>query len=96
MPKAILDEASAWAGDNAMVGKVEGLICAASATDRGISTQDYIKIVDSPDGAGKRLQPKTRWGVKVSYEKGIVPIFTNDVAAPSEITITAPGNVIAG
>lgn len=93
MPKAIIDEAKAWANNNANVSALEGMICAASATDRGISTQDYIKIVDSPDGAGKRLQPKTRWGVKVSYEKGIVPIFASNVGAPSAITITAPGNV---
>lgn len=93
MPKAILDEAQAWAGDNAEISKLKGMICAASATDRGISTQDYIKVTDSPDGAGKRLQPKTRWGIKVCYEKGIVPIFANNVGAPADLTITAPGNV---
>jgi hypothetical protein len=93
MPKAILDDAKAWAGDDANISKMKGLICAASATDRGISTQDYIKIVDSPDGAGKRLQPKTRWGVKVSYAKGIIPIVANDVGTPASVTITAPGNV---
>lgn len=93
LPKAILDEAKAWAGNNAEIDKVEGILCAASATDRGISTQDYIKITDSPDGAGKRLQPKTRWGVKVSYAKGIVPILSNSASTPAAITITAPGNV---
>lgn len=97
MPKAIMDEAKEWASNSATVGGVEGIICAASATDRGISTQDYIKITDSPDGAGKRLQPKTRWGVKVCYAKGIVPILTNGTAVPSaEITIKAPGNVSVG
>ncbi len=94
MPKAILDEAKVWAGNSATVDKVEGMICAASATDRGISTQDYIKITDSPDGAGKRLQPKTRWGVKVCYAKGIVPIVSNGTTVPAaETTIKAPGNV---
>ena len=95
MPKAILNDAKEWAGSLATVDKVEGILCAASATDRGISTQDYIKITDSPDGAGKRLQPKTRWGVKVCYAKGIVPIIANGTAVPSaEVTITAPGNVV--
>ena len=56
---------------------------AASATDRGISTQDYIKIIDSPNGAGKRLQPKPRWGINVCYGKGIVPILANGTAAPT-------------
>lgn len=95
MPKAILDEAKSWAGGAVTLDKVKGIVCAASATDRGISTQDYIKITDSPDGAGKRLQPKTRWGVKVCYAKGIVPILANGTAVPgSDITITAPGNVV--
>jgi hypothetical protein len=97
MPKAILDAASEWAGGNANVSKVKGIVCAASATDRGISTQDYIKITDSPDGAGKRLQPKTRWGIKVAYEKGVVAILDSTVGTPSAVTITAPGNVsVAG
>ena len=94
MPKAILDGAKEWCSGNEEVSKVEGIICAASATDRGISTQDYIKVVDSPDGAGKRLQPKTRWGVKVCYAKGVVPIVANNIGTPAELTIKAPGNVV--
>ena len=94
MPKAIVDAAQEWCGNNAEVSKVKGIICAATATDRGISTQDYIKIVDSPDGAGKRLQPKTRWGVKVCYEKGIVPIVASNIAEPAALTISAPGNIV--
>ena len=93
VPKAILDNAQDWASADANIVKMEGMICAASATDRGISTQDYIKIVDSPDGAGKRLQPKTRWGVKVCYAKGIVPILSSDVGTATAVTIKAPGNV---
>ena len=93
MPKAILDGAKEWCNGNEEISKVKGMLCAASATDRGISTQDYIKVIDSPGGAGKRLQPKTRWGVKVCYAKGIVPIFANNVATPAALTIKAPGNV---
>jgi hypothetical protein len=93
MPKAILDAAKEWAGGSEEIAKVKGMICAASATDRGISTQDYIKITDSPDGAGKRLQPKTRWGINVCYSKGIVPILANNISTPAELTITAPGNI---
>ena len=94
MPKAILDGAKEWCGGNEEVSKVKGIICAASATDRGISTKDYIKVIDSPGGAGKRLQPKTRWGVKVCYAKGIVPIVANNIGTPAELTIKAPGNVV--
>ena len=68
-------------------------MCAKSATDRGISTQDYIKIIDSPDGAGKRLQPKARWGINVCYGKGVVPILSNGTAAPgADIKVQSPAS----
>ena len=84
VPPAIWNRAGAWVGDTTAFNATEAIVCAASATDRGISTQDYIKIIDCPDGAGKRLQPKTRWGVKVCYPKGIVPILKKGTAAPSK------------
>lgn len=93
-PKAIWNRAGVWAGSATTFDGAEALMCAASATDRGVSTMDYIKTIDSPNGAGKRLQPKVRWGVNVCYPAGIVPILKNGTAAPSkDITITAPGNV---
>lgn len=92
-PSAIWLRAGEWAGDAKAFDKVQAMVCSASATDRGISTQDYIKIIDSPDGAGKRLQPKTRWGINVCYSKGIVPILANGTAVPNEaITVSAPGS----
>ena len=93
-PKAIWDRASQGVGATTTAfDSVQAIVCAASATDRGISTQDYIKTIDSPDGAGKRLQPLTRWGVNVCYPKGIVPIVNNGTAAPSaQLTVTAPGS----
>ena len=95
VPDTIWNRAKAWATNNsATFDAVQAIACAASATDRGISFLDYIKIIDSPDGAGKRLQPKTRWGVNVCYPKGIVPILAAATAAPSaETTIKAPGTV---
>lgn len=93
VPSALWNRAGAWAGSASAFSATEAIVCAASATDRGISTQDYIKIIDSPNGAGKRLQPKTRWGVNVCYPKGIVPILKSGTAAPSaDITITAVGS----
>lgn len=93
-PKAIWNRASQWVSDGKTTfDNVEGVVCAASATDRGISTPDYIKIIDSPDGPGKRLQPKTRWGINVCYPKGIIPILKNGTAVPtSALTLTAPGS----
>ena len=93
-PKPIWNRASEWVGTTKTAfDKVEAVMCAASATDRGISTMDYVKVIDSPDGAGKRLQPKVRWGVNVCYGSGIVPIVANGTAVPSaELTVTAPGS----
>ena len=95
-PKAIWDRASQWISKTqpSLFNGVGAVMCAASATDRGISTLDYIKTIDSPSGAGKRLQPKTRWGLNVCYPKGVVTIL--DGAAPdleSYDKIFAPGNV---
>ena len=92
-PAAIWSRAGEWAGSATAFAATEAIVCAASATDRGISTQDYIKVIDSPNGAGKRLQPKTRWGINICYPKGIVPIIKNGTAAPSaQLTVTAPGS----
>lgn len=93
-PAPIWNRAGAWAGDTAAFAGVEAMMCAASATDRGISTMDYIKVIDSPNGAGKRLQPKVRWGINVCYGSGIVPIVANGTAAPeAPVTLAAPGSV---
>lgn len=97
VPKPIWARANVWAGGDASTDKfsgVQAIVCAAAATDRGIATQDYIKVIDSPAGAGKRLQPKTRWGINVCYEKGIIPILANGTTAPAaDITVVAPGSV---
>ena len=90
-PKQIWSRAGVWAGGATKFDSVQAMMVAASATDRGISTQDYIKIIDSPNGAGKRLQPKVRWGINVCYPAGIVPILANGTAAPSaNVTVSAP------
>ena len=93
-PAPIWNRAAAWLGGSSTVANVKGIMCAASATDRGISTQDYVKTIDSPDGAGKRLQPKVRWGINVCYGKGVIPILKNGTATPSaDTTVNAPGSV---
>ena len=92
-PAVLWKRAGAWCGSATAFDATNAMVCAASATDRGVSTQDYIKIIDSPNGAGKRLQPKTRWGINVCYAKGIVPILAKGTAAPStDLTVTAPGS----
>jgi hypothetical protein len=92
-PAPIWKRAGEWTadGDATIFDRVDAILCAASATDRGISTQDYIKVIDSPAGAGKRLQPKVRWGINVCYGSGIVPIVQNG-APLDECTVVAPGS----
>ncbi|MBQ8394503.1 MAG: hypothetical protein IJX49_02905 [Clostridia bacterium] len=95
-PAVLWKRAGVWVGNTAAFDATEAIVCAASATDRGISTQDYIKIIDSPNGAGKRLQPKTRWGINVPYPKGIVPVLKNGTAAPTtQLSLVAPGSANA-
>ena len=92
-PAALWTRAGEWVGNANAFADTEAIVCAASATDRGISTQDYIKVIDSPNGAGKRLQPKTRWGINVCYAKGIVPIVKNTATVPTtDLTVVAPGS----
>lgn len=94
-PKPIASRAKAWTDNATFMDGVKAIMCAAAATDRGISTPSYVKITDSPDGAGKRLQPKVRWGINVCYPKGIVPILANGTAAPTKnatLTVSAPGS----
>ena len=92
-PMPLWNRASVWMG-GADLSKVEALMCAASATDRGISTMDYVKVVDSVQGAGKVLQPKVRWGINVCYDSGIVPILANGASVPAaQVTVAAPGSV---
>lgn len=93
VPSAIWTRAGEWAGAAAKFADVQAMVIAASATDRGISPQSYMKVIDAPNGAGKRLQPKVRWGINVCYNKGIVPILASTATKPAaDITITAPGN----
>jgi hypothetical protein len=92
-PVALWNRAGEWVGSADAFKGAQAIVCAASATDRGISTQDYVKTIPSPDTAGVRLQPKTRWGVNVCYPKGIIPILANGTAAPStDLTVVAPGS----
>lgn len=93
VPSAIWKRAGAWAGAETAFDATQAVVLAASGTDRGISPQDYIKVIDAPNGAGKRLQPKVRWGINVCYEKAVVPILASSVTKPSAaLTILAPGS----
>lgn len=92
VPAPIWNRASEWVGSTKTAfDNTKAVLCAASATDRGISTMDYVKVIDSPSGAGKRLQPKVRWGINVCYGSGIVPILASDTNGTA-LSVAAPGS----
>jgi len=71
--------------------EVVGFMCASMGTARGVSLQSQVKIIDSPQGQGIRMQPKQRWGVEVFYPKSVVAVVTDSFTNPAypASTVTA-------
>ncbi|MBE6555525.1 MAG: hypothetical protein E7663_04755 [Ruminococcaceae bacterium] len=57
--------------------KIEAIVVSAVGTVRGLALGNHIKSIDSPRGAGIRLQPKFRYGVETLYGTSVVPIVKN-------------------
>lgn len=76
--------------------KVAGFVVSGTGTLRGLAFNATIKQIDSPDGAGIRMQPLYRWGaecilgtsVSVITENGFVNPATNE--AP--LVVKAPAS----
>lgn len=64
---------------------VEGYISSGIGTGRAIASSEQVKIIDSPDGQGKRLQPLVRMGVKSWYPKSTVVLAVKDFKSPLDI-----------
>ena len=69
----------------------------AFANVRAIAQNDEIKTIDSPDGAGVRIQPNFRMGFKSLYEKGNVFLvetgYTNPAGTGDDaLVLKAPGS----
>ena len=92
--KFVVDDGSqASAG---VFDEIEGYICASMGTLRGIAINSTMKIIDSPDGAGIRMQPAQRWGVEVIYPSSIAFLVTTGYTNPaiaSVLTIDAPAGL---
>lgn len=75
---------------------VEMLIVSAVGTGRGLAFNNAIKIVDTPNGQGRRLQPKYRMGAKCWDALSVVPVvksgFTNPATSTAQLTVKAPGS----
>lgn len=64
--------------------EVVGYFSSSIANARGIAISKEIKVIDSPNGQGIRLQPKVRMGFESFYPKGnqfiVTKKFTNPIA----------------
>jgi len=95
--QAIWTEAEKWLGVPAgYLDYIVGLICAANATGRGYAFPEQVKIIDSPDGVGLRIQPLSNFGVEVFFEGGIKLLAdTAFVEGSVALAVEAPGSVTA-
>jgi len=74
---------------------VYGYISSGYANVRAIAQEEQVKIIDSPDGPGVRLQPNFRMGFKSLYAKGNVFICETGYTNPADsetLTLTGPGS----
>lgn len=80
--------------DYGTLDPIIGLVVAGMATGRALAFNNSVKIIDSPNGQGKRAQYKYRWGVEVWQFKGIVPVInygsTLSSVSAAALTIEAP------
>jgi hypothetical protein len=72
------------------LNKVIGYFSSGMANARGVAYNENMKIIDSPQGAGVRLQPLFRMGFKSFYTKGNVVIFEG-----TESTVGIANNPLA-
>lgn len=61
---------------------VVGYISSDIANARGIAQGEQIKIIDSPDGQGIRVQPLVRMGFEAFYAKGNVFLVESSTTTP--------------
>ena len=72
---------------------VEMLVVSGIGTGRALAFNNAIKMIDSPNGQGRRLQPKYRFGAKCWDAYSVVPVVKSTFVKPSDtITVMAPGS----
>ncbi|MDE6605113.1 MAG: hypothetical protein K2K85_03715 [Clostridia bacterium] len=76
--------AEKWLGlaEGALDG-VEALVVSGIGTGRGLAFNHAIKIVDTQNGQGKRIQPCYRFGAECWDALSVVPIVKSDFTNPS-------------
>ncbi len=72
---------------------VEMLVVSGVGTGRALAFNAAIKMIDSPNGQGRRIQPKYRFGAECWDALSVVPVVKSTFTAPSGvITVKAPGS----
>lgn len=72
---------------------VEMLVVSAIGTGRALAFNAAIKMIDSPNGQGRRIQPKYRFGAKCWDDKSVVAVVKSAFTLPEgTITVQAPGS----
>lgn len=81
--------------NNALSG-VLAVMVSSIGTGRGLAFNATIKQIDSPSGAGIRMQPLYRFGAECWDGLSVVPIcsstFTNPATAAANLTVMAPAS----
>lgn len=95
--EAVWNMAASYLGvAKAKIDGVKGIVVSAYGTGRGLAFNASIKQIDSPNGAGQRMQPLYRFGAECWDALSVVPIvengFTNPATADAQITVVAPGS----
>lgn len=84
---------------NALDG-VEMLAVSGIGTGRVLAFNNAIKMIDSPNGQGRRIQPKYRMGAECWDALSVVPVvangFANLATSEANLTVQAPGSRAAG
>lgn len=76
-------------------GRLDGvkmLVVSAIGTLRALAFNSAMKIIDSPDGQGRRLQPKYRMGAQCVDALSVVPVVDDSFVAPANLAIKAPAS----
>lgn len=72
---------------------VEMLVVSGIGTGRALAFNNAIKMIDSPNGQGRRLQPKYRFGAECWDAYSVVPVVASDFTAPvGTVTVKAPAS----
>lgn len=75
---------------------VEMLVVSGVGTGRVLAFNNAIKIIDSPKGQARRLQPKYRMGAACWDGCSVVPVvqsaFTNPATKSAQLEVKAPGS----